>query len=543
MSKKGVSKISGNPSPKVGEATTYTVTDWYPATPQNQRVESAVTWELFKKRSNGSFTTTNIKKTGAGIFTFGEVAHKHTYRLEAYLYEPEGMGTSTIEITPQPVAVPRINKVELQYVDDTPGTTFSFTEKMRARAQCVNLQGEKLKFSLWEDDAAGDGHNANNLLIETKEATVDQTGVAVAEFMLTRALIQKAMQGETDPQKLEFYVTVEYFSHNKHATDNVNLNNPLHNQAPAQQPRPQQRSPAQPAPPPQPAGNNNTPPRAQNSPAAEKPQSKKEEKGIVESVTNWWNNLELWDWGEAKGKAEAKQPSTPQPNDGKTVSVVQGSSVEELMDAYFAKKEYTKQTGEAAGTLEYTIGSNGNRTSTDAEKTRIANIILGKPAIKALASKKEYTTLEAIKSALTKEAYNKNEKITIQTFKLGAEFKKVNSAALDSKLYLVARTAGLNGKQATITIKEKDGLIKGSPDAILPALEITEAQMEATAASSGEVQGTEKTQFTGTIENGMVKIPIHLRPNPMMNSPNGRKSWQKEKRMAPIHINSEDLIM
>uniref|UniRef100_A0AAU6WTA6 Uncharacterized protein n=1 Tax=Chryseobacterium endophyticum TaxID=1854762 RepID=A0AAU6WTA6_9FLAO len=76
MSKKGVSKISGNPAPKVGEKTTYMVTDWYPATPAGERNPAAVTWELFKKRSNGSFTTTNIKKKGDGSFTFGEVASK-----------------------------------------------------------------------------------------------------------------------------------------------------------------------------------------------------------------------------------------------------------------------------------------------------------------------------------------------------------------------------------------------------------------------------------------------------------------------------------
>ncbi len=73
MSKQGVSKISGNSSPKIGEATTYNVTDWYPATPQNQRNAGNVTWELFKKRSNGRFTTTNIKKTGSGTFTFGKL--------------------------------------------------------------------------------------------------------------------------------------------------------------------------------------------------------------------------------------------------------------------------------------------------------------------------------------------------------------------------------------------------------------------------------------------------------------------------------------
>lgn len=521
MSKRGVSKISGNSSPKVGEETTYSITDWYPATPQSQRNPAGVTWELFKKRTNGRFTTTNIKKTGSGTFTFGEVAQKNTYRLEAYLYESEGDGPSSIEISPQPVEVPKINKVELQYVDDSPGTVFSFTEKMRARAQCVNLTGQKLKFSLWEDDASGSGHDAGNLLIETKEATVDSGGVAVAEFMLTRALMQKAMQGETNPQQLEFYVTVEYFQDRKHATENVNVNNPLRTPVPNSQPRPQQPvatpAPAQRAP--APAGN--APARAANSPAAEKPQSQKEEKGIVDNVRDYVK--ELWDWAESKGTMTPAQAPAQQPAGGRTVSVVQDSGVEDLLDAYFAKKEFTKKTGEAAGTFEYTVGSNGNKTSTDAEKARVAQIILDKPGVKALNNKKEYTTLDAIKQGLSKEVYNRGDKVTIQTFKLGEEFRKINSAALDTKMYLVAKTSGLNGKQATIIIKEKDGLIKGSSNAVLQALEITEAQMEQTAPA-GEVQGTEKTEFKGTVDSGMVKIPIILRPK----SDDELKQW-KEK--------------
>lgn len=528
MSKKGVSKISGNPSPKVGEAVTYTVTDWYPSTPQNQRNPANVIWELFKKRSNGRFTTTNIKKTGVGNFTFGEVAQKHTYRLEAYLFEPEGEGASTIEINPQPEVVPKIEKVELQYVDDSPGMVFSFTEKMRARAQCVNLNGKKLKFTLWEDDATGEGHDAKNLLIETKEATVDRTGVATVEFMLTRTLMQKAMQGETDPKQLEFYVTVEYFSHNKHATDNVNVNNPLHTPTPTPQSRPQQPA-NNPSTPPQSTpetSSNNAQPRAENSPAAEKPASQMEERQVAGQSPN--PSEELHDYQEAQGTIQADQPPTPQSNEGKTVSIVEDSSVEELLDAYFAKKEYTKQTGEAAGTLEYQFGSNGNKTATDAEKEKIAKIIFGKPAVKALTDKKEYTTLEAIKQALSKEVYNKDEKVSFQTFKLGGELKKITSAPLDTKLYLVAKTAGsgLSDKQATIIIKEKDGLIKGFADAVLPILEISEEQMEQATPTTGVVPGTEKSEFTGKIENGMVKIPVHLRPK----SDDELKQWREKLR-------------
>lgn len=104
------------------------------------------------------------------------------YKLEAYLHAPEGGG---LIIHPQPGKIPIINKVELFYVDDTTGSTFSFMEKLRAKAHCTNMFMKKLTFTLWEDDVQGNGHNPNNKLILTKKAKVDINGVATAEFMLT----------------------------------------------------------------------------------------------------------------------------------------------------------------------------------------------------------------------------------------------------------------------------------------------------------------------------------------------------------------------
>ncbi|MDN4031036.1 M23 family metallopeptidase [Chryseobacterium gambrini] len=310
MSKKGVSKISGNPSPVVGEKTTYMVTDWYPATPAEERNPAVVTWELFKKRPDGSYTTTNIKKVGDGSFTFGEVAAKNTYRLEAYLHQPEGKGSTTIDITPQPGEVPKINKVELRYADDSPGTVFSYQEKLVASAQCVNLAGKKLLFTLWEDDTAGEGHSSKNKFVDSKEAVVSRTGTAAAEFILTKALMQKASQGERDPKELEFYVTVEYYKDRKHASENRVIKNPEYK------------------PPVQPSQAPKSTPKATGSPAASKPDSQKETSGIFDSFTetvrNTWN--ELWDWAESKGTVKPdKKPTVPKP-EGKTTSVVNGET-------------------------------------------------------------------------------------------------------------------------------------------------------------------------------------------------------------------------
>lgn len=482
MSKQGIYKISGNTKPKVGELTTYAIDAWYPATPIEKRNPALVTWHLFKK-VNGKFVPTNIKKIGTSSFTFNTTAYKDIFRIEAYLHNPEGKSPMALEVQPQPNDVPRINTVELKYVDDTPGAVFNFTEKLIAEAKCMNLEAQYLQFTLWEDDSRDSGHNDKNLLIDSKKSKVIN-GTAKAEFILTKALMKKAMEGETNPQQLEFYVTVEYYAHKKHATGNVNINTPEALRTPPGQPQ----QPQQPAPVPE----------------------------LPEPQT-------------AHGQANNTQPTTLPPQGGTSPTTVNPVKIEELLDAYFAKKEYTKQTGEEDGTHTYTFGGSksGNKTVTAEEKNQVALSILSK--IKdSLKSQKKYTTPEVIAGALTAQAYGKdtvNEKtVTFKTFKLGANFKKVDSAPLDDKLYLVARAMLLDGKQATISIKEKGGLIKGSAGAFLPALEITEEQMEQKTPSGKEVPGTEKTVFTGTIKDNMVRIPIHLRPK----SEDELKQW-KEK--------------
>ena len=177
--KHGISMISGNSTPIVGEKNTYHIAGWYEDTPQVDRNPALVTWELFKKRSNGKFTPTNIKKTGDGTFTFGEMSIRNTYRLEAYLYRPEGGG---LIINPKPSAIPKIGKVELHYVDDKKSDTFSFYDRLRAKAHTIGMLRKELIFILWEDDTKGGGHSACNPPMEVKSARVQHNGRAVDEF-------------------------------------------------------------------------------------------------------------------------------------------------------------------------------------------------------------------------------------------------------------------------------------------------------------------------------------------------------------------------
>ncbi|WP_050009593.1 M23 family metallopeptidase [Flavobacterium sp. B17] len=306
MPKKGVSAISGNVSPVVGEKNTYHVSDWYPDTPTSERDLKAVTWELFRKRSNGKFTTTHVRKKGDSSFTFGEASLGHTYRLEGYLHEPEGGG---LIITPKQNKIPQICKTELYYTDGTKGSKFSFMEKLRAKAYCVNMFNKEVLFTLWEDDAKGAGHHVSNTAIETQKSRVDENGLAVAEFMLTKALMRKAMKGEANAKELEFYVTVEYYKHNKHATENVEVENPY---AQYYNPKPYQPPVI---------------PKAKGSPAEQKPASQKEEKGIVDTAID--KMKELWDWRESKGTATKEKSPTMLRPEGRSAVVVREVKREE----------------------------------------------------------------------------------------------------------------------------------------------------------------------------------------------------------------------
>lgn len=307
MSKQGIYKISGNTKPKVGEQVTYKIDEWYPATPIAKRNPAHVTWHLFKK-VNGKFVPTNIKKVGVSSFTFNTTAYKDTFRIEAYLHNPEGRAPMALEIQPQPSDVPKINKVELKYIDDTPGTVFSFTEKLVAEARCMNLEAEYLLFTLWEDDARGSGHNAKNLFIDSKKVKV-KNGTARAEFMLTKALMKKSMEGEADLKQLEFYVTVEYYAHKKHATDNININIP-------QEILPSVELQTKTGPyPPLKKEIPKEQPKKEVTPSEQKGKSQKEEKGVKapqkEDIID--KDKKVLDWSEAKGKIDNQQTPTPPP--------------------------------------------------------------------------------------------------------------------------------------------------------------------------------------------------------------------------------------
>jgi len=207
----------------------------------------------------------------------------------------------------------------LLYVDDSKGSTFIYIEKLRAKAQCVNLNGKELLFTIWEDDAKNSGHNPTNKAIETKKVKVDRYGVATAEFMLTRAFMEKAMRGEADSKQLEFYVTVEYYKGKIHDSENVEIKNPRATPSPIGTKPPEKKRAI----------------KAKGSPAEQKPASKKEEKGI-------WDNFKdyLHDWAEAKGTVTKEKEPTQAKNESVSTSGVGKKAPTKQNDKCVCKEQY-----------------------------------------------------------------------------------------------------------------------------------------------------------------------------------------------------------
>ena len=167
---------------------------------------------------------------------------------------------------------------------------------------------------------------------------------------------------------------------------------------------------------------------------------------------------------------------------------------EGIVSAYFAKEEFSVETSEPAGQHQYIFKTKNENINKD----RIANIIKKNVDAQVKADKK-YAKLDDIKNLLTQGAsYDETASISFNLYKLGAKFIKINSAPLEEEVYVVANTFLLDGKEVTITIKEKEAIVVDA-DAAVPVLEAKE-------------NGEELTILKATVENGIAKVKVKLRP-------------------------------
>ncbi|KAF2517737.1 lysozyme family protein [Flavobacterium foetidum] len=178
---------------------------------------------------------------------------------------------------------------------------------------------------------------------------------------------------------------------------------------------------------------------------------------------------------------------------------------EGIITAYFAKEEFSLETSEIDGQHEYVF----KNPNVNINKDKIAKIIKDQVDAKVKAEKK-YARLEDIKNALTEDSYDKGRSVSFNLCKLGAKFIKINSAPLEEEVYVVAKTFLLDGKEVTITIQEKETYLVDENTAV-PVLEAKE-------------DGAELITLKATVENGLAKVKVKLRPK----TDEDLKTW-KEK--------------
>lgn len=166
---------------------------------------------------------------------------------------------------------------------------------------------------------------------------------------------------------------------------------------------------------------------------------------------------------------------------------------EGIITAYFAKEEFSLETAEVADQFEYKFKTR----NVNIDKDKIAAIIKKNVDVQVKADKK-YAKLDEIKNALTENTYGIGDPVTFNLYKLGANYIKINSAPLEEEVYVVAKTFLLDGKEVTITIQEKEAVLVDE-NANVPVLEAKE-------------DGAELTTLKATVENGIAKLKVKLRP-------------------------------
>jgi hypothetical protein len=211
--KRGVKTITGNNKVKAGVWETYTVTEWHPDTPLEDRNEEAVKWMAFNVTTGKAI---KILEKEIGHFRFSEKAIGQKYLLVAYIYKPELNDTSAIEIKVVPAQEAKILSVAVSDVNDKPFTTaVAYGQIVNIHVSTVGMVGHHLEISLWEDDAKGAGHSKENQknFIEKKTAVVGSKGIAHCQFVMKAnfALIANAHLAKGDKNEgstHEYYVTV-----------------------------------------------------------------------------------------------------------------------------------------------------------------------------------------------------------------------------------------------------------------------------------------------------------------------------------------------
>lgn len=236
--------ITGNTEPIVGNTEVYSLSVFNNIMTSNSFgfLSPKVQWNIHVKDKKGwRLTNGNLKEGERVTYKFTDKSLQYiALKIEAVRGEDRG----ELYIRPKAAVNPKIIRVELLDVNSQripKGKLLHYTDTIIARAYCVGMFGQKVSFTLWEDDAAGKGHSPvinmmNRINPVPLIGEVDYEGVAKVVFRLPAytMAVQIANAGvargdQSEGKTHEYYVTAEIVSkHILKASPNVNVINPTH---------------------------------------------------------------------------------------------------------------------------------------------------------------------------------------------------------------------------------------------------------------------------------------------------------------------------
>ncbi|WP_419494999.1 glucosaminidase domain-containing protein [Chryseobacterium bernardetii] len=271
--------IIGNDKPVIGKQEMYSVAainGWLnPLQPiKNPLQVPQAHWEVMVQTKTGWRKGGSDKEGQVVPYMFGQKSLLHK---GIKIVVQQGNDKGELIVHPQRAKEPKITRVELLDANYKPipkGKKLSYKDTIIARAYCVEMFGMNIAFTLWEDDAQGEGHNPTvNALNKINPvpvlSRVNEKGMAEAVFRLPfytmAVLIANAHTASGDKSEgatHEYYVTADVVSkHIQKASPNVNVVNPTHNPEP-----PRKRE--------VPKGHTPSPAKPKTTPALEKPKPK-----------------------------------------------------------------------------------------------------------------------------------------------------------------------------------------------------------------------------------------------------------------------------
>lgn len=238
--------IIGNDKPVIGKQEMYSVSsvsDWLnPLKSIKNPLQVPKThWEVMVQTKTGWRKGGSDKEGQIVPYIFGQKSLLHK---GIKIVVRQGEDSGELIVHPQRAKEPKITRVELLDVNYNPipkGKKLNYKDTIIARAYCVEMFGMNISFTLWEDDAQGEGHNPainglNKINPVPVLGRVNEKGMAEAVFRLPfytmAVLIANARTASGDKSEgatHEYYVTADVVSkHIQKASPNVNVVNPTH---------------------------------------------------------------------------------------------------------------------------------------------------------------------------------------------------------------------------------------------------------------------------------------------------------------------------